>query len=86
MSNSPLMSHATINALLQRYGVAAADLARKLNINKATISHWNAKRVPAERVLEIERAAGIPRYEIRPDLYPAHSSPPSRPRSKGRAA
>lgn len=79
------MTNATINELLQRYEVAAVDLARKLNINKSTISHWNAaKRVPAERVLEIERAVGIPRSEIRPDIYPPQLSPSLK--RKGEAA
>jgi DNA-binding transcriptional regulator YdaS (Cro superfamily) len=26
--------------------------------------------LPAERVLDIERVTGIPRHELRPDLYP----------------
>jgi DNA-binding transcriptional regulator YdaS (Cro superfamily) len=30
-------------------------------------------RVPAERVLSIEAATGVPRHELRPDLYPLES-------------
>ncbi|EFM60815.1 phage related protein [Brucella sp. BO2] len=46
-------------------GVVA--LARALNIKHTAMYSW--KRVPAERVLEIERVSGISRYELRPDLY-----------------
>lgn len=37
-------------------------------ITPQAISQW--KRVPAERVHDVERATGIPRHELRPDLYP----------------
>ena len=45
-------------------------LARKLGITPQAISQW--KRVPAERVLAVERATGgtIARTALRPDLYP----------------
>jgi DNA-binding transcriptional regulator YdaS (Cro superfamily) len=31
---------------------------------------WQWRRVPAQHVLTIERLLKIPRYRIRPDLYP----------------
>lgn len=43
-------------------------LAAALAINPGAISQWD--RVPAERVLDVERVTGIPRHELRPDLYP----------------
>lgn len=46
-------------------------LADQLSISPSAISQWN--RVPAERVLEIEHITGLPRHELRPDLYPAPS-------------
>lgn len=46
-------------------GVVA--LARELGIKHTAMYSW--KRVPAERVLEIERVSGISRHELRPDLY-----------------
>jgi DNA-binding transcriptional regulator YdaS (Cro superfamily) len=46
-----------------------AKLARLLGgISSQAISQW--KRVPAERVLDVERVTGIPRHELRPDIYP----------------
>lgn len=45
-------------------------LARKLgDLTSQAISQW--RRVPAERVLDVERETGIPRHELRPDIYPA---------------
>lgn len=42
-------------------------LARQLGIKPQGISQW--RRVPPERVLEVERITGISRYQIRPDIY-----------------
>ena len=47
-------------------GVAA--LARALGgITSQAISQW--ERVPAERVLDVERITGISRHELRPDIF-----------------
>ena len=56
--------------LLRRVGMNQSELARRLRINRSNVSHWLRSRVPAERVLEIERASGISRYDLRPDIYP----------------
>jgi DNA-binding transcriptional regulator YdaS (Cro superfamily) len=42
-------------------------LARELGINYQAIQTW--KRIPAERVLAVETITGIPREQLRPDLY-----------------
>lgn len=46
-------------------------LARALNKKPQTISYWwnRIGRVPAEYVPEVEAATGVPRHELRPDLY-----------------
>lgn len=48
-------------------GVGA--LARALGISQPSVSNW--ARVPAERVLTVELLTGVPRSELRPDLYPS---------------
>ena len=51
-------------------------LSRELGISQPAISSW--KRVPADRVVAVEAASGVPRAELRPDLYgeAAHSAAP----------
>jgi TorA maturation chaperone TorD len=48
-------------------------LARMIGKTQGHVWHWLkvAKRVPAEVVIAIEGATGVPRYELRPDVYPA---------------
>lgn len=44
-------------------------LAKKLGgLTPQAVSQW--RRVPVERVLDVERATGVPRHELRPDIYP----------------
>lgn len=47
----------------------ASGLARALtgDITPQAISQW--KRVPAERVADVERATGISRGRLRPDIF-----------------
>lgn len=45
-----------------------AELAREIGITAQAISQWDD--VPPLRVLAVERATGVPRHELRPDLYP----------------
>jgi DNA-binding transcriptional regulator YdaS (Cro superfamily) len=45
-----------------------AALGNALGCSSQAISQW--RRIPAERVLDVERITGIPREDLRPDLYP----------------
>lgn len=57
--------------LLADRGLRPVDLARSLKVNKSSITLWTLRRVPAERVLEVEKLTGISRHDLRPDIYPA---------------
>lgn len=63
------MSTPTFYDLLQGKGIRPIDLAGKLGVDKATVSRWAYKEVPASRILEVEKITGIPRQQLRPDLY-----------------
>ena len=43
-------------------------LAAALSITPQAISQWES--VPPLKVLAVEAATGVPRHELRPDLYP----------------
>lgn len=49
-------------------------LGLRLGISSQAISQWT--ECPPLRVLDVERASGVPRHELRPDLYPPLGSEP----------
>ncbi len=52
-------------------GVAA--LARALGIAQPSVSGWT--RIPADRVTAIETLTGVPRNELRPDIFNRETQP-----------
>lgn len=48
--------------------IGASAIARELGITPQAVGQW--ERVPAGRVLEVERVTGVSRSDLRPDLYP----------------
>lgn len=51
---------------------SANELARQLGVTPQAISQW--KRIPLERASEIARITGIPRAELRPDIWGEHAA------------
>jgi DNA-binding transcriptional regulator YdaS (Cro superfamily) len=60
---------------LRRFGLKR--LALLLGITHGAVSQW--RRVPADRVVAVERVTGISRSTLRPDLYPPHPATPHGP-------
>ncbi|MEL0107886.1 MAG: Cro/CI family transcriptional regulator [Rhodospirillaceae bacterium] len=58
---------AILKSAAQRLG-SVNHLAESLGVTRQALYQWS--RIPAERVLEIERLTGIARHDLRPDLYP----------------
>lgn len=60
-----------IHRVIERLGgpsAAASALGLK---TPSVIANWRSRnRIPAGHVLAVERVTGIPRHELRPDLYP----------------
>lgn len=65
----------TIDDVMDSLG-GRPSAAVALGITPQAIQKWvNNKRVPAKRVLEVERLTGFSRHELRPDFFgPAPSS------------
>lgn len=57
---------------IRRAGGVAAFCAA-MTVSRTTVYRWINLRVPAERVVDIERITGIARSDLRPDLYPSAS-------------
>ncbi|MBZ5761546.1 helix-turn-helix domain-containing protein [Rhizobium sp. VS19-DR104.2] len=52
-----------------------AALAKEIGgLTSQAVSQW--KKVPAERVLEVERVTGISRHQLRPDVFGAATPAP----------
>lgn len=63
--NKPARPHVLMYAAQKVGGVA--QLASQLGIARQAIYQWS--RIPAERVADVERITGVPRNELRPDLF-----------------
>jgi len=59
------------------------ELARKIGISQPSVSNWN--KVPAQRVIAVEAATGVPRNDLRPDLYGEQTAAPVDPVDAARA-
>lgn len=78
--------------VLARYGITRKDLVRALGVRAETVRLWCSdqprpgrkaptSRPSAKNALAIERLLGVPRWEMRPDLWEppaARASAPAR--------
>jgi transcriptional regulator with XRE-family HTH domain len=68
--NSPT---STLRAYRADHGLTLEHIANLFGVNKTTVLRWEEGQVPAERVLSISKATGIPPEQLRPDIYPAEA-------------
>lgn len=48
-----------------------SNLARLVGVTPQAVQQWEAaNRVSVRKVLEVEKATGISRHDLRPDIYP----------------
>lgn len=60
------MSDDLLSIVIDKAG-GATKLGRALGISHQAILKW--PKVPATRVLEVERITGVSRHELRPDVF-----------------
>ena len=58
----------TIQEIFDTQRGLRSQIARALKITPGAVRQW--REVPPSRVLNVEALTGIPRHELRPDLYP----------------
>ena len=67
-----------MESALKSYRIASSltqgQIAELLGVRPPAVCKWERNRVPAERVLDLARITGIPKEELRPDLYPVEES------------
>lgn len=63
------MNSTPLERAIQAAGTGKA-LAELLGVTPMAVSYWKARGVPARQAIPIEKATGISRHELRPDLYP----------------
>lgn len=59
----------TLRSVLERHGMNLAAFAKAARVNKSTVTRWVQNGIPARRLVDLERETGVPRFELRPDLY-----------------
>lgn len=51
---------------------SGAELARRIGVTQQAVAAWAAeKTIPPRRVLDVERATGVPRRVLAPELFDA---------------
>ncbi|MBC8980780.1 helix-turn-helix domain-containing protein [Pseudomonas lurida] len=62
------MSPSPLERAIAAAGSAVA-LAKLAGVTPMAVSYWKVRGVPARHVVLIESVTGIPRHDLRPDLY-----------------
>lgn len=47
--------------------IRPSELAKKLRVSRAAVYAWT--EVPLRRIADVERVSGIPREDLRPDVF-----------------
>lgn len=71
------MSNEALSRAIKEAGGPKA-LGDVIGISSQAISQWT--ECPPKRVLAVEAASGVPRHELRPDIFPTPSDADSAPR------
>lgn len=53
------------------------ELANRVGVTVGAVWQWKrARRIPIERVFDVERVTGVPRSVLRPDFFAGPQVPP----------
>ena len=76
MNENTVVNSAIADAVLAAGSQSA--LARAVGVSPQAVQQWvDSGRVPLRRVLYVERATGVSRTRLRPDIYPADEAVPA---------
>ncbi len=63
------MKRTELTKLLAGKGMGLSDLAKIMGVSAASVTRWSVNKIPAERVIDVEKSTGISRENLRPDIY-----------------
>lgn len=66
----PFMQGRDKNGRLASSRIRFSKIAELAGVDRSTVTRWNNRKVPAERVFLVERLTGVSRHVLRPDLFP----------------
>lgn len=69
------MQEPLFQTLLRNRGLRLIDVARRIGVDKATVTRWARKEIPTDRVADVVRVTGIPAADLRPDLATVFATP-----------
>jgi DNA-binding transcriptional regulator YdaS (Cro superfamily) len=73
-----MVAKMAIAAYLTEHGLTDAELANQVGVSAELVRLWRHGRrtISAKRAVVVSRVTGIPRHELRPDLWePPESAP-----------
>ena len=50
-----------------------SETARRAGVTRQAVQHWVRVGFPADRLLDLEKALGLPRDVLRPDIFKGYS-------------
>ena len=60
-----------LTAYRNTHDMSVEDLAALIGVDRTTVWRWEKGRVPVERLGDVWKATGIPRQDLRPDIFEA---------------
>ena len=78
----------TLAAYMSESGKTDAEIAAALGVNAEVVRLWRhgRRRISAERAIALSKLTGIPRHELRPDLWEAPDTVAPEPELKSAEA
>ena len=73
LRNYDPMTEAPLKELFRSRGIKLVSIASALGVDKGTVTKWMQSKIPVEHAREIERITGVPKHELRPDVWDAPS-------------
>ena len=69
------MSGYPLKSTIQGKGLKLSRIAAILGVDKSALWRWERLGVPESRVEALSKETGIPKSELRPDIWPKNEAP-----------